>query len=265
MSLADYNPQISENEIKDGLEVVDREIGDFVFGSRKVEGVPGHVAIICDGNRRWARARGLDEVEGHIAGADNGLYLVKRAAELGVGTLTLWLGDTKNIQKRSAKELQNIVKLIVKFLEMFKLRYLNHRIGFKHLGNKEGLPASLINLLNELEQHTSDRENDMNFCVAFNYGGRDEIVRVVKKIIGDGVEKGQINEDLVAKYLDTAEVGDPDMIIRTGGDYRLSGFMSWQSAPSELFFPDILFPDFNADEFEKLVKEFPNRERRLGK
>lgn len=258
---------ISEKEMKE-LEVeVDQmsdDLGEITFGGRKFDGVPRHVAIICDGNRTWARNHGLPEPDGHTEGAKNALRLLHRAGDLGIDVLTLWLGDTKNLQKRKYAEVKNLIKLLLKYGLIFKRKYLDKDIRFRHLGARQLLPDKVRNLLTEIEEETRFKKTAI-FNIAFNYGGRDEIVRMIQKVIREKFKAEDINEELVSSLLDTSDLGDPDMIIRTGGQKRLSGFMPWQSAPSELFFTDTLFPEFTPDEFEKLIHEFAGRERRLGK
>ncbi|GAB4158372.1 MAG: isoprenyl transferase [Candidatus Dojkabacteria bacterium] len=236
---------------------------EIKFGDRTFEGVPKHVAIICDGNRRYAEKHGLSVQEGHAKGAENVLELAKRAGELGVHTVTVWVGDTKNIKKRSKEEVRNLLKLLLHYLMRFKKEFLDQDIRFRHIGARKFLPKKIVNLINELEAETAEKKT-ATLNIAFNYGGRDEIVRVVQKIVADGIDPEDITEELISEYLDTADIGDPDMIIRTGNEIRLSGFMPWQSAPAELFFAPDLFPEFTPDRFEEVVREFPTRRRRLG-
>jgi undecaprenyl diphosphate synthase len=235
----------------------------YEYGSRKVEGVPRHVAVICDGNRRWARERGLEEYEGHVEGADNIMDLMTRAGELGIDYFTVWVGDTKNIQKRSKEEVKNLMKIFLYYGKLFRQEFLTENIRFRHTGAKKLLPKKVLDLIHELESETAHKDGPV-FNVAFNYGGRDEILRAVQQIVKDNVNPNDIDEALFESYLDTNDIPDPDMIIRTGKEVRLSGFMSWESAPSELFFPQDLFPDYTPDKFETTVLEFLARNRRLG-
>ncbi|MCA9376304.1 di-trans,poly-cis-decaprenylcistransferase [Candidatus Nomurabacteria bacterium] len=236
---------------------------EYSFGTRAIEGGPSHVAIICDGNRRWANENGVSVEEGHAVGAENVMRLVERAGELGIKTLTVWVMDTKNFKKRSKSEIRNLIKLFLFYAMRFKREYLSEDIRFRHLGARELLPKRLQKIIRELEQETAHKQQ-ATLNVAFNYGGRDELVRMVKKIVEDGVDPADIDVELLSNYLDTKGQTDPDMIIRTGKDQRLSGFMPWQSEPSELFFPNYYFPEFTPDRFEEVVKEFPSRNRRFG-
>lgn len=242
----------------------DKRTKDFTFGSRKFEGAPRHVAIICDGNRRWAEENGLSVLEGHLAGADNIMDLVERAGELGIPMLTVWVMDTKNLHKRSKDEIKNLMKIFLHYGKKFREEYLSEDIRFRHLGAKKYLPRKVLDMIRELESETAHKQT-ATLNVAFNYGGRDEIVRATQKIIEAGLQPEDVTEETFAQYLDTRDMDDPDMIIRTGKELRLSGLMSWQSAPSELFFPQYLFPDFTPDVFESVVREFPMRGRRLGR
>lgn len=261
MKLDDFKNLELDNKVISSEE--ERELKDVKFGSRKFDGVPKHVAILCDGNRRWEREMGLPEGSGHEEGAENGLRLLRRASELGIETLTVWLGDTKNIRKRSKSEIKKIVKLIFGYLLLIKQKHLDKNVRIRHMGFREMLPNKLRDLINEVEQETAKNEG-ITFNLAFNYGGRGELVEVMKEIMKDGIAMEEVTEELISSYLQSAEFGDPDMMIRTGGESRLSGFMSWQSAPSELFFSDVLYPAFTPDMFEAMVREFPLRERRLG-
>lgn len=236
----------------------------FQFGLRAIEGGPKHVAIICDGNRRWAENNGMSVQEGHEVGAENVLRLLERSGELGVETLTVWVMDTKNFQKRSRAEIRNLLKIFMAYAYKFKKEYLEQDIRFRHTGARELLPKKLQNIINEIEDETKDRKT-ATLNVAFNYGGRNEIVRGVKKMLQDNVDPDEVTEELFSQYLDTSDMEDPDLIIRTGLSTRLSGFMSWQSAPSELEFPNYLFPDFTPDRYEEVIKAFPLRSRRFGK
>jgi undecaprenyl diphosphate synthase len=259
--------KLTKKEMKDlelEVEQMSEELGDIEFGGRKFKGVPRHVAIICDGNRTWARKNGLEEEEGHRVGAKNILMLLHRAGDLGVEVITVWVGDTKNLQKRGKQEIKNLLKILLRYSLIFKRKYLDKDLRFRHIGARNILPKRIQKILTELEHETRFKKTAV-LNVAFNYGGRDELVRVIQKLIRSGKKAEEIDEKMVSSLMDTNEVGDPDMIIRTGGELRLSGFMPWQSAPSELFFTDLLFPEFTPDEFEKMLKDFPNRKRKLGK
>ncbi len=236
---------------------------DKYFGCRKIEGVPKHVAIICDGNRRWAKEHDLSIKEGHIAGADNIMRLLETSGELGIETLTVWVMDTKNFKKRSKEEIKNLLKIFLYYAMTFKREFISEDIRFRHMGAREFLPKKVQKLIRELEAETAHK-TQATLNVAFNYDGQDDIVRAVRRMIRDGLSEDEINISNLTEYLDTGDTGYADMIIRTGKEHRLSGFMSWQSAPAELFFPNFLFPDYTPDEFEKSVIEFTQRNRRFG-
>ena len=233
------------------------------FGSKALENGPKHVAIVADGNRRWAEQRDLSAREGHLEGAQNVIRLVERSNELGVEVLTLWLMDTKNFKMRSREEIRNLIKVFLYYLMKFKQEYLSENVRFKHIGSREFLPKKVQNLIRELETETAHKDQ-ATLNIAFNYGGRDEIVRAVRRIVEDGIPHSEIDDKLISRYLDTHDIPDPDMIIRTGSEKRLSGFMSWQSAPAELFFSDSMFPDFTPDNLESMITQFTSRNRRFG-
>lgn len=259
-----FRPKLFSKEYEEEQRKELRERREkFKFGSRTVEGGPSHVAIICDGNRRWAQDRGLSVQEGHAIGAENIMKLLERAGELGIDTLTVWVMDTKNFKKRSREEIRNLLKIFLYYAMLFKREYLSEDVRFKHIGAREMLPKKIQNLIHELEAETAHK-TQATLNVAFNYEGRNELVRAIKKIVDDGTPADQIDEELISDYMDTTGQKDPDMMIRTGKVMRLSGFMNWQSTPAELFFPDVYFPDFTPDVFEELVMQFPSRERRFG-
>ena len=230
--------------------------------------VPQHIAIIMDGNRRWARKNGLEASLGHKKMVEDGIQeVVSSAKELGVKYLTLWAFSTEN-WKRDPKEVRFLMKL---FREMF-----SNRVEKLH---EEGVKIQTIGDLSRFDQDIQDsiakwkEETKNNTAItvnfALNYGGRDEILRAVEKIAKD-VKAGELavdklNEQQFAEYLDTANMPDPELIIRPGGESRLSGFMLWQSNYAELYFPKILMPDFDGKELKKAIKEFNNRKINLGK
>ncbi len=239
-------------------------IKEFDYGDKAFEGVPKHVAIICDGNRRYAKANGLNYEEVYTQSVENIAELLARAGQLGVEVFTVWVMDTKNFQRRSAGEIKTLLKLFLKFGMEFKQEFLDQKIKYRHIGARNFLPKRVQKLIIELEEETKDNDKAV-FNMAFNYGGRDEIIRAVKEMIVEGVAPEEVTEEMFGEYLDTSDIGDPDMIIRTGNEIRLSGFMSWQSAGSELFFVEELFPEFGPDELEREIRKFPDRSRRMGK
>jgi len=215
--------------------------------------IPKHVAIIMDGNRRWAKAKGLGAVAGHAFAVDSVVeQLVERSGELGITHLTLWAFSTEN-WGREAEEVKGIMNLFRKAL-MTKVKTLIQKgARLKMIGDiskfapdiQEGMKAAM---------QVSEKNDKITVTFALNYGGRDEIVRAVKK---GGVD--------FEKYLDTVGTPDPDLIIRTGGEQRMSGFMMWQSAYSEFYFTETLFPEFGPEQLDIAIEEYQSRQRRFGK
>jgi len=223
--------------------------------------IPEHVAIIPDGNRRWARGKGLVATAGHVmAGTYENLYpLLKEARDLGIGCISLWGFSTEN-WKRDKKERDIILKVISKGLEKLRKESKKERYVVKHIGRRDRLPRELIGQIEKLESETCGNKG-LNILIGIDYGGRDEIVRAVEKMLAS---KNEVSEEEFEKCLDTAGMPDPDLVIRTGKDNRLSGFMPFQSTYSELCFIDKYFPDFKPADLSKAVKNFGMRDRRFG-
>lgn len=224
--------------------------------------IPLHVALIPDGNRRWAKQKGLKPFFGHrkSAEAEKIKNLVSEARNLGVKYLSLWGFSTDN-WKRNAEEKEEIFKVILKTIRDLREEAHKEKIRFRHIGRKDRLPQELIEEIEALERETKDYSG-FNLQLFLDYGGRDEIVRAINNIIKRGVES--VNENLFLGYLDTKEIPEPELIIRTGGEKRLSGFMLYQGAYSELYYSDVYFPDFDAKELRKAVEDFKGRKRTFG-
>ncbi len=221
-----------------------------------------HIAIIMDGNGRWAKARGLPRLAGHRAGTENLRRVIEACAEFGVRYLTIYAFSTEN-WGRPEDEVKGLMNI---FDDVFD-RELNemHRQGvqLRHVGRLEGVRKSMAEKIRrgvELTKH-NDR---LILNVAFNYGGRDEIVHVVQEIIRDGVPVEDVTPELIQSYLFTAGSPDPDLVIRTSGEQRTSNFLLWQAAYAEWYFPDTYWPDFGREELLKAIEEFNQRERRFG-
>jgi len=221
--------------------------------------IPVHVAIIPDGNRRWAKEKGLPALEGHRRGADNFEKLLYAARDLGVKYITGWFFSTEN-WRRTEEENKYLFDLARNIAQRFRNKFIKEKIRFVHLGRKDRIPPDVAEILSKLEEDTKDF-TDLTVCVAMDYGGHDELLRTIKKIQDGGLE---INEQTIEEHLDTRGIPAPDLIIRTSGEQRLSGFMSWQSAYAEFYFPKCYFPDFGPEKFKKAIKDFSNRERRFG-
>ncbi|MDQ6437132.1 isoprenyl transferase [Mesorhizobium sp. LHD-90] len=227
---------------------------------------PAHVAIIMDGNGRWAKARGLPRLAGHKAGVEALRQAVRTASDLGVSWLTVYAFSSEN-WSRPASEVSDLLGLLKLFIRR-DLAEL-HRSGVKvHvIGERQSLQPDIRMLLDEAESLTAGNRS-LNLVIAFNYGGRDEIVRAARKIAADvaagRIDPAAVTEQTVSQALDTRGIPDPDLVIRTSGEMRLSNFLLWQAAYSELVFLPCLWPDFGAEHFEEALRQFRARERRFG-
>lgn len=220
--------------------------------------IPKHIAIILDGNRRWARKRDLPKFEGHRRGFERTVKIVEASWKLGIHTLTLWAFSTEN-WKRSKREVSYLMKFYGRMIENYLKKAHKNKVRIVHLGRKDRIPQSLRKKIEKAEKETRDyQEHVLN--IALDYGGRDEIVRAINRLRANS----KLTEEEFTKFLDTAGMPDPDLIIRTGGEMRLSGFMLWQSEYSELYFTKTLLPDFGPEELEKAVKEYGQRQRSFG-
>ena len=226
--------------------------------------IPTHVAIIPDGNRRWARGKKWHPWVGHIMVTKNRnkfMKLFTEASKQGIKYVTFWAFSTEN-WKRDDKEIRVLFNLMRKFTSDFKKAAMQNNIRFRQIGRIDRLP---VDLLKELTKFTKESAQNTGLTVqfAFDYGGRDEIVRTVKRIIDKGIEK--VDEETIRNNLDTkTDIPDVDLIIRTGGSKRTSGLMIWQAHYAELYFTDVLFPDFDVKQFRLALEEYSNRVRRFG-
>lgn len=228
--------------------------------------IPAHVAIIMDGNGRWAKSRNLPHMAGHNAGMLAMKEIVKASSTLGVKHLTVYAFSTEN-WKRSTEEVSGIFKLLILYIEKELRELHDNNVKVKILGDYERLPKEAVKSL-ERSLNTTRDNTGLQFNIALNYGGRDEILRSVKALARE-VENGNlkaddITEDMIAENLYTAGIPDPDLIIRSSGEMRLSNYLLWQCAYSEFVFTDVLWPDFSREEYEKTIEIFQNRKRRFG-
>ncbi|MBI3159854.1 MAG: di-trans,poly-cis-decaprenylcistransferase [Chloroflexi bacterium] len=224
--------------------------------------VPQHVAIIMDGNGRWAQARGLPRLAGHRAGTENLRRVIEACAEFGVRYLTIYAFSTEN-WGRPEDEVSGLMNL---FDDVFDRELAElHRQGARliHIGRLDGVRPKMVAKIRKGEEHTRDNKR-LTLCVAFNYGGRDEIVCAIQKMLTEGVQPEDVTDELVSQYLFTAGIPDPDLVIRTSGEMRTSNFLIWQSAYAEWVFPEVFWPDFGREELLKALKEYARRERRFG-
>lgn len=224
--------------------------------------IPTHVAIIMDGNGRWAQKRGLPRLAGHRAGTENLQEIIKACVEFGVKYLTIYAFSTEN-WGRPANEVDGLMHILEDVIDQ-ELEGLHQQgVQLVHIGQLEQLDPSLRDKVKKSINLTKDNRR-LTVCIAWNYGGRDEIVCAIKRIIEDGLKPEQICDEIVSDYLFTTGIPDPDLIIRTSGEMRISNFLIWQSAYSEWYVTPILWPDFNRDEFRKALIDFGQRERRYG-
>lgn len=233
----------------------------------KRENLPDHVAIIMDGNRRWAREQGLSSLQGHQEGEKRIEPIVDRAIELGIAYLTFWAFSTEN-WKRKKREVEFLMDLyrenLDKTVDSFHKK--NVRVGV--IGSLSMFPKDIQRKTKEWVARTRGNKK-ITVNMALSYGGRDELLRAIKSLLREIQDSRfrikDLDQDTFEQFLDTAGQPDPDLLIRTGGEMRLSGFMSWQIAYTELYFTDTRWPDFSVGEFDKAIKEYQRRQRRFGR
>lgn len=228
------------------------------------EKLPKHIAIIMDGNRRWARKKGLPDGKGHEAGSENLQKIVEYCRDIGIKYLTVYALSTENWHKRSPEEVRGLFNLLVKIVREKAEQYRKSGIKFFVLGNFQAFPFKVKNAIKKILKMAIVQEK-IQFNIALNYGGRDEIVTAVKNIIRDKIPSRKISEELISKYLYTHDQPDPDLVIRPGGEFRLSNFLLWQMSYAELYFTDILWPDFTPKQLEEVLYWYQDRDRRMGK
>lgn len=228
--------------------------------------MPRHVAIIMDGNGRWAAERGLSRIEGHRRGADTVRNVIKAAGELGIPYLTLFSFSSEN-WSRPANEVSALMELLRRFIRKHLAELHKNSVKLRMIGTRRGVDEGIIKLIEDAEKLTRDNSR-LTLNMAFNYGARDEILRVARKL-GREIENGRmtasdITEERFSAALDTAGIPDPDLLIRTSGELRISNFLLWQCAYTEFVFPEVYWPDFTRQEFEAAIHEYQRRDRRFG-
>jgi undecaprenyl diphosphate synthase len=228
--------------------------------------IPRHVAIIMDGNGRWAAARGLPRGEGHRRGVEALRRTVRAAGEIGIDILTIFAFSSEN-WSRPQTEIRDLLGLLRRFIRNDLAELHQNNIRVRVIGEREGLAPDVASLLDEAEEMTRDNDG-MTLVVAFNYGARQEIARAARKLaeeVGAGrIAASDITAERLSEFLDLPDIPDPDLIIRTSGEQRLSNFLLWQSAYSELVFVSIFWPDFDRAALEQAISEYRRRERRFG-
>lgn len=228
--------------------------------------IPQHVALILDGNGRWAKKRGLPRTMGHKEGCVTVEKTVELAARMGIKYLTVYGFSTEN-WKRSVEEVGALMQLFRFYMvRLLKIAKANN-VRVKMIGERNRFDKDIVEGINRLERETKDNTG-LTFIIAVNYGGRDEIVRAVRKMAADletgALQKEEITEQSLASYLDTAGIPDPDLLIRTSGELRLSNYLLWQLAYTEIYVTDCLWPDFDKEELKKAIAQYNTRERRFG-
>ena len=224
--------------------------------------LPVHVGIIMDGNGRWAKNQNLPRTNGHKEGLKVAKNIVKAASELGIKYVTLYTFSTEN-WKRAQEEVGYLMGLIKYHLRAELEFYKKNHIRVKHIGDLSGLPGDVQQEILSVVEQTNDFDG-LTVVLAINYGGRDEIVRSIKKMLAEKTLPELVNESYVSKKFDVTELTDVDMIIRTGGEFRLSNFLLWHAAYAELFFTETLWPDYTAVEYLEQIESFQKRTRRFG-
>lgn len=223
--------------------------------------IPRHVAFIMDGNGRWAKKRGMPRTYGHRIGIDSFRSILKRANELGIKVVSFFAFSTEN-WKRPKSEINEIFNLVGIYLDKYREKFIHNNFKLMVIGDIYAFPKKLVQKVLSLIKDTS-HNSGMIVNIALSYGGKREIVEAVNKIIREGIRR--VNEKSFKRYLETASIPDPDFVIRTGGEKRLSNFMLYQLSYSELYFVDTYWPDFRAKELDKAIIEFQSRDRRFGK
>jgi len=227
-----------------------------------IEGVPRHVAMIMDGNGRWALARGLPRMAGHKAGTENLRRVIRAAVEFGIKYLTIYAFSTEN-WGRPPEEVRGLLNILEDVIDR-ELHELNKEgVQLHHLGRLEKLAPGLQEKVRDAIELTKDNDR-LILNIAWNYGGRDEIVQAIQRIIKEGIPAEQVTDDLVSRYLYTAGVPDPDLIIRTSGELRVSNFLIWQAPYAEWYITPTFWPDFDKEEFRRALETYAQRDRRYG-
>lgn len=227
--------------------------------------VPNHIAIILDGNGRWAKKRGMPRSFGHVKGCENLEDICEVAKELGVKYLTVYAFSTEN-WKRSKEEVDGLMKLFRNYLKKCIKISQKNNMRVKVIGDITAFDSDIQESIEKLEDFSKDF-TDLHFQIALNYGSRDEITRAVNRMLEDqkaGKLETPVSEDMISGYLDTAGLPDPDLMIRTSGELRLSNYLLWQLAYSEFYFTDVPWPDFKKEELVKAIEKYNERDRRYG-
>ena len=229
--------------------------------------IPAHVAVILDGNGRWAKKKHMPRTYGHMQGSKVVEDMLYVADDLGIQYFTVYAFSTEN-WKRSEEEVGTLMSILRKYLKDCVKKSMKNNVRCRVIGRREELSDDIVESINNLEEKTKNNTG-LNFTIAINYGGRDEIVRGIKRmqhdIATEQLQVDDISEETFSRYLDTAELPDPDLMIRTSGEQRLSNYLLWQLAYAEFYFTPVAWPDFHGEELRKAVEAYENRDRRYGK
>lgn len=225
--------------------------------------LPRHVAIIMDGNGRWAQARGLPRIMGHRAGVEALRDIIKACVEFGIPYLTVYAFSTEN-WARPKEEVNGLMNILEEMIDKEVPELHRQGVQIRHIGKLEGLRPDLQRKIQEAIALTRHNRR-LVLCVAFNYGGRDEILQAVRKILAAGLRPEEVTEETFTQYLYTAGIPDPDLVIRTSGEIRISNFLLWQAAYAEWYFTPVYWPDFDREEFRKALEAYAQRQRRFGR
>lgn len=243
-------------------------IFDFITKMTQIDKsrIPAHIAIIMDGNGRWAKQHSLGRVAGHKKGVEAVRNTVTACREIGVKYLTLYAFSAEN-WNRPSREVSALMRLLEKFLRLEIKTLQKNNIRLAAIGNLDSLPEGVLNTLNEVIGLTSGN-SEMTLILALSYGGRDEILNAVKRIAGDSaagkLDAASLTKKNISDYLYTEGIPDPDLLIRTSGEYRISNFLLWQTAYTEFYFTDVLWPDFQKEDLLRAISDYQKRERRFG-
>ncbi len=227
-----------------------------------MEKLPTHVAFIMDGNGRWALSRGLPRLAGHRAGVENLRRIITACVEFGVAYMTIYAFSTEN-WGRPLEEVKGLLFILDEVLDRELAELHKQGVKLRHIGRLEGIAPSTQKKVRDAIELTKNNTR-LTLNVAFNYGGRDEIVHAIQQMLADGVKPDEVDDALVSRYLFTAGQPDPDLIIRTAGELRVSNFLLWQGAYAEYYAVDVYWPDFDKEEFRRALERFAARERRFG-
>lgn len=228
------------------------------------DNIPKHIAIIMDGNRRWARMHHLPDLAGHEKGTEALEKIVDAAEKLGVETITVYALSTENIKERAKREVLGLFNLMRKGYQNKLKKMMQKGVRVNVLGEDKGLPEAIKKIIEEIRK-TYIKNESISLNIALNYGGKKELLEAIKDMVKDGVDINKINEENLEKHLYTKGQTDPDLVIRTGGRVRLSNFLLWQTAYSELYFTKILWPDFGPDDLRRAIEWYQNQKRNFGK